>query len=375
MKIVIIGPAHPLRGGIAAYNERLALSLQNEGHDVSIYTFTLQYPNFLFPGKTQYTDDPKPEHLQIKEAINSINPLNWISVGKEIKKLQADLIITRFWIPFMGPCLGTVVKFARAKSTKVICIADNVIPHESKIGDKLLTSYFVKNIDGFVTMSHSVTKDLDTFDSHKPRTFNPHPIYDHYGDVLPQSKALEALNLSSDYSYLLFFGLIRDYKGLDLLLNAMSHERIKNENIKLIIAGEYYSNKDKYHEQIEKLNLRDKIIEVDHYIPDSEVGLYFNACDLLVQPYKTATQSGVTQIAYHFNKPMIVTNVGGLGEICPDRKVGYLVEPTPESIAIGIVKYFHHTNHEKMQEDILDFKKQFSWESLTKNIFELYRSI
>lgn len=376
MKIVILGPAHPFRGGIAALNESLAKTLQKEGHEVVMYTFTIQYPNFLFPGKTQFTDDPKPKELNIKRAISSVNPMNWFNVGRELKALEADLIITRYWIPFMGPCLGTIIKQAKKnRKTKVICIADNIIPHESKPGDKQFTQYFVKQVDGFLAMSQSVLNDIGIFDQKKPRVFNPHPIYDHYGELMERDAALNHLGLDTNYEYLLFFGLIRGYKGLDLLLDAISDARIRNKKIKLIVAGEYYADKAPYMEQIEKHGIKDMIIEVDQYIPDAEVKYYFNACDLLVQPYKTATQSGVTQIAYHFNKPMVVTDVGGLGEMIPNGKSGYVVQPDPTAIADGIISYFENTDRQQMLVDLKKEKERFSWNKLTETIFGLYHKI
>ncbi len=373
MKITIIGPAYPFRGGIATFNNRLAEALIEEGHEVTIQTFTLQYPSILFPGKTQFSEEPASHSFTIKRTINSINPLNWIKVGNKIKKDKPDLVISRFWIPFMGPCFGTIQRLIKKnKHTKIITIVDNMIPHESRIGDKAFSSYFVKPVDAFVTMSQSVLKDLDLFDTQKPRIYTPHPLYDNFGEIEDRNKSLDKLGLDNTKKYLMFFGLIRDYKGLDLLIEAFASNRIDKEEYRLIIAGEYYSDKEKYTQLIEKHNLQNTIIQADKFIPDSEVANYFNACDLVVQPYKSATQSGVTQIAYHFHKAMVVTNVGGLGEICPDGKVGYLVSPNPESITDGILKYFNDTNKDQMVENIIQEKKKYSWEILTGKIVSLY---
>ncbi|MFC2111528.1 glycosyltransferase, partial [Bacteroidota bacterium] len=233
----------------------------------------------------------------------------------------------KFWIPFMGPCFGTINRIIRKnKHTRIISIIDNIIPHEKRPGDKVLANYFVKSVDGFVSMSKSVLTDLETFDKQKPKLFNPHPLYDNFGENIPKQKAKQNLKLDENINYLLFFGLIRDYKGLDLLLDAFADNRFNELPIKLLVAGEFYSNKDKYYEQVEKLNLKDKVIFTNDFVPDSQVADYFCASDIIVQPYKDATQSGVTQIAYHFEKPMLVTDVGGLAEIVP-KEVGYVVQP------------------------------------------------
>ncbi|MCC8173072.1 MAG: glycosyltransferase, partial [Odoribacter sp.] len=334
MKIVILGTAHPYRGGIAALNERLAQELVKEGNDVTIYNFSLQYPGFLFPGKTQYTTDAPPRELKILSKINSINPFNWLKVGKELKKNRPDLIIVRYWLPFMGPALGKICRIAKKnKHTKVICIADNIIPHEKRIGDYALTKYFTHSVDGFITLSKQVYNDLETFVKNPIRRYTPHPLYDHYGEIISRKEALKKLGLDEKYHYLLFFGFIRDYKGLDLLLETMAKPAIKKQNIKLIVAGEFYSDKEKYVKIIEDFSISENVILKSDYIPNDDVNLYFCASDMIVQPYKSATQSGVTQIGYHFNKPMLVTKVGGLPEIVFNGKSGYVVETTSTAIA------------------------------------------
>ena len=350
----------------------MAKAFQDQDHDVKLYTFKLQYPNFLFPGKTQYSDDPAPGDITIKESINSINPINWISQGNEIKNGDFDLVVVKFWLPFMGPAFGTILRrIKKNKKTKVITIIDNIIPHESRVGDKPFTKYFVKAVDGFVAMTQSVLDEISIFDKSKPRVLSPHPIFDNFGDISPREKALDILGLPRENKYMMFFGFVRDYKGLDLLLEAFADKRFRDSGIKLIIAGEYYSNKEKYQKIIKRLELEGDLYQFDKFIADSEVAHYFNACDLLVQPYKTATQSGVTQIAYHFNKPMIVTNVGGLSEMCPDGKVGYVVVPEKKAIADSIFRFYNDTDHEAMQISIKEEKKKYSWEILVKNVLGL----
>lgn len=376
MKIVILGPANPYRGGIAALNERLAVELKKEGHEVIIFNFKLQYPGFLFPGKTQYTDDPAPKALKIVRKVNSVNPLNWLQVGQELKRLSPDLIVVRYWLPFMGPALGTICRLARRnKHTKVICIADNIIPHEKRPGDRLFTNYFVKGVDGFIAMSKEVFRDIDIFVRKPVKRFAAHPVYDHYGEIIPRQEALHKLNLSPDYRYLLFFGFIREYKGLDLLLEAMNDYRIREKPVKLIIAGEYYGNQEYYNDLINRLDLQDQLVLHTDYIPSDEINNYFCAADLIVQPYKSATQSGVTQIGYHFDKAMLVTDVGGLSEIIADRKSGYVVRPEGSAIADAIVDFYESEREEDFVRETKLLKQNFSWSNLTTKIFEIYNEV
>ena len=368
--IAILSPAHPLRGGIAASTERLAQELQSQGRQVVIYSFHLQYPDFLFPGKTQYTEDPPPAGLRILSVVNSINPINWLSVGRQLKKERYDLIILRFWLPFMGPCLGSILRLARRNGhTKTIAIVDNMIPHEKRPGDRQFSRYFVGAVDAFLVMSRSVGDDVRRFTSTKPIGFSPHPIYDNYGPAADRREALDLLNLP-DGNYLLFFGFIRDYKGLDLLLRAMADERIKELNLHLIVAGEYYGKQEQYERLIDELDLRAQLILHNDYIPNEKVKYYFAATNLVVQPYKTATQSGISQMAYHFERPMVVTNVGGLSEIVPHGKAGYVVDVQPQAIADAIVDYFEHQRESIMTKSLKKEKERFSWDKLTGKIFE-----
>src|SRR4051812_23640517 len=234
MKIAILGSAHPLRGGLAAFNERLALQLQQQGHEVTIFSFSLQYPSFLFPGKTQYTDEPAPAGLKIHTVVNSVNPLNWLKVGGQMNRERYDLVIVKYWLPFMGPAFGTILRQAkRNKHTRVVCIVDNIIPHEKRPGDKQFTNYFIGPVDAFVTMSRDVLKDVKTF-TDKPAQFTPHPIYDSYKEPVSKQEACSKLGLDPSKKYILFFGFIRDYKGLDLLLEAMADERMRQAGIELL---------------------------------------------------------------------------------------------------------------------------------------------
>lgn len=373
MKIIILGTAWPYRGGLSAFNERLARQYQQEGHEVEIVTFTLQYPSFLFPGKTQYSEEPAPEDLKITRKLNAINPFSWIRTGLYIKRQKPDLVITKFWLPFMAPALGTANRVAKHKGTRRISILDNLIPHEKRPGDKLFAKYFVNSVDGMVAMSKSVLADVDLFDPghKKPRTFCPHPLYDHYGATISRKEALDLIGLRENKHYVLFFGFIRDYKGLDLLLEAMADERMEQMGVKLIVAGEFYGDPKPYMEQIKRLDLSSRVVMHTDFIPDHEVNRYFCAADLVAQPYKTATQSGVTQIAFHFEKPMLVTNVGGLPEIVPDGKVGFVVEPDAQQIADAIVTFFNDYWEVRLTEGVREEKRKYLWTNMTSAINKL----
>lgn len=371
MKITIIGPAHPLRGGLASYNERIAKAYKDEGHEINIITFSLQYPNFLFPGKTQYSSDAKPD-LDISVAINSVNPLNWIKVGLKLKKQKPDLILCKFWLPFMGPCFGTILRIAKSNGhTKVASIIDNIIPHEKRPGDSAFAKYFVGAVDGFVVMSKSVGQDMRQFTSDKPVEFIPHPIYDNYGERVPKSEAKQHLQLKSNGKHVLFFGFIRKYKGLDLLLEAMADKRIQDLGIKAIVAGEYYDEQQQYLDIIDKHDLHNHIILKDDFIPNDEVRYYFGASDVVVQPYKSATQSGISQLAFHFEKPMIVTNVGGLPEIVNNDISGFVTEVNSTEIAEAILKYYKENREAKFTEAVIEKKKEFSWERMTAGVLRV----
>ena len=369
-KVIIIGPAHPLRGGLASFDERLANQFQQQHFDTTIYTFALQYPDFLFPGTTQYSSEPAPSDIKIKVCINSVNPFNWIKVGNELRKLKPAIIVVRYWLPLMGPCLGSILRIVKKnKLTKVVCIADNVIPHEKRFGDKPFTQYFVQPINAFVTMSAKVLNDLKSF-TKKPARQIVHPLYDNFGEALPKNIAREKLGLNSDDKIILFFGFIRKYKGLDILLEAMHDERMKNANIKLLVAGEFYEDRKLYDDLIFQLNFSSQLILRTEFISDSEVAEYLSAADFVIQPYRNATQSGVTPLAYHFEKPMLVTNVGGLPDLVPDGKVGLIAEPNPTSIATQILKLYE-LGEDYFLPHLREEKKKYSWKILVDTILDL----
>ena len=377
MKIVILGTAYPYRGGLAAFNERLASQFLQEGHEVEVLTFTLQYPSFLFPGKTQYSSEKAPDGLRIRRVLNSCNPLNWIRVGRQLKKSAPDLLIACYWMSFMAPAFGTVCRIARKnKHTRCVALVHNMLPHEPSMMDKLFSPYFVGSQHGFVALSESVVHDIEKLDKNGvPKTFSPHPIYDHYGNRMSKQDACAALGIDLEEPYLLFFGLVRAYKGLDWLIEAMGILKKAGKKLPiLIIAGEFYEDEDKYLQQISRLGLKNNVIVKNEFVPDADLPKYFGAADLIVQPYKSATQSGVTQVAFHFEKPMLVTNVGGLGEIVHDGKMGYAVNPNPQAIADAIVDFFEHDRKESFIEYLRTEKKKYDWDKMTAAFMHIYKS-
>ena len=377
MNIVILGTAYPFRGGLATFNERLARQLQAEGHTVEVITFTLQYPSFLFPGKTQYSTEKAPTDLRISQQVHSCNPFNWIKVGHRIRKMQPDMLITCYWMAFFAPCYGMIQRIVqRNGKTRCIALVHNMIAHEPSILDKLFAPFFVRHTDGFVALSESVVQDINRFDhGTKPKTSYPHPIYDHYGDQMSKEEACQALHLNPENQYMLFFGLVRAYKGLDLLLDAFGTVKDQLPNLQLIIAGEFYEDEDKYRAQIANNGLTDRVIIKNEFIADADLRKYFGAADLIVQPYKSATQSGVTQVAFHFEKPMLVTNVGGLGEIVHDHKMGYAVEPNADAIAAALTDYYTHNRQPDYTSYLIKEKDKYSWSRLAESFVTIYNNI
>jgi D-inositol-3-phosphate glycosyltransferase len=376
-KIVLIGSAHPLRGGLATFNERLIREYLGRGDDASIFTFSLQYPRFLFPGKTQYSSGPAPSDIPIHVRINSINPLSWIKTGRELSKIKPDLVIIKYWMSYMAPCLGTIARIIRKnKHSKVISVIDNIIPHEKRPWDKFMARYFINSVDAFVVMSQNVLEDLNKilpFKS-KPVEYCAHPLYDNFGEPVEKEIARKNLNLDPAFHYILFFGFIRDYKGLDILLKAFADPRLRKYRLKLLVAGEFYCDPKPYYDIIEQNNLNEIVVLSQDFIPDTEVAHYFCASDLVVQTYKSATQSGVSQIAYYFNKPIITTDVGGLAEFFPDGKVGYVVKPDVKEIADAILRFYDDNKEEEFSKNAALEKIKYSWVAMIETIDKLVKS-
>lgn len=372
LKIFIIGPAFPLRGGPAQFNENLCAELIKEGHNAQIISYSLQYPNFLFPGSSQFEKSGQaPKDIKIHTLINTVNPLNWIKVASFIKKEKPDFILFRYWLPFFGPCLGTIAKLVKSK-IKVLALTDNIIPHEKRIGDKPFTKYFINNCDGFIAMSKTVLSDISKFTSNPNKVYSPHPMYETYGKAISQQEARTKLGLAINDKIILFFGLIRHYKGLDILLEAMADLEIKKLNIKLLIAGEFYEDKQAYFDVIEKYNLKEQIILHDKFIANEDVRDYFCASNLVAQTYRNATNSGVTMVGYYYEKPMLVTNVGGLSEIIPNNKCGYVVDLSIAKISEKIIDFFKNNRETEMSLNVATEKKKYEWKEFINTLLKLY---
>lgn len=368
MKIVILGPAHPYRGGLASIMETMAREYMRRGDEVRIYTFSLQYPSLLFPGKSQTVDTPAPTDLHIERVMNTCNPLNWIRLGLRLRRERPDMVLMKYWTPFMAPCFGTIARIARGNGhTKFICQIDNVEPHERHIIDRPFNRYYLRAVDGFVYMSEQVHGELREYTS-VPALFSPHPMFSNFGERVERAEACRALGLDANLQYLLFFGLIREYKGLDILLEAWS--RVRRDGQKLIVAGEFYDDKERYAPLFARLGA--SVVLHDRFIADADVKYYFSVADALVLPYRTATQSGVTQIAYNFHLPMIVTDVGGLPEIVPDDKVGYVCPPTVEGVMDAIEQLYKEGNLDRFRRNIAHERKRFSWPAMCNKIIEVF---
>ncbi|MBK7667607.1 MAG: glycosyltransferase [Sphingobacteriaceae bacterium] len=373
-KVFIVGPGFPLRGGPAQFNENLCREFNKMGHDAQIISYSLQYPNFLFPGSSQYeTSGSAPSDIKIHTLINTVNPFNWFSVARFIKKEKPDFIIFRYWLPFFGPSLGTIGRLVRkGTNIKVLALTDNIIPHEKRAGDKPFTKYFVKACHGFITMSKAVFNDISVFTPTDKKVYSPHPMYETYGSAVSKSEARKKLNLNENDKVILFFGLIRKYKGLDILLEAMAIDKIKNSNIKLLVAGEFYEDKQPYLDLIEKHGLKDKVVFHSQFIPNEDVRYYFCASDLVAQTYRNATNSGVTMVGYYYEKPMLVTDVGGLSELVPHKKIGYTVPIDTQQISECILDYFENNREKEFVENLKVEKTKYLWPTFINRVLELY---
>ncbi len=375
MKIILIGPSSPFRGGIANFNDSLFAAL-DKNHSVSIAGFSLQYPSLFFPGHSQYEKGSTQVISGSKRLINSINPLNWVSAARKIAGLKPDCIIVHYWMPFFAPALGTVIRLVKRKhQVKVIGLLHNVRPHEGMIAGRSLTTYFLKSCDGNIVMSSVVLDELKNAGIKKPAKLIPHPVYDFLGEPVSGKVAYNRLKLDPDQKHLLFFGIIRPYKGLDLLLKAFASPTLSHLDLKLLVAGEFYESKKKYLDLAKQLGLDKKILFTGNFVPKEEVGSYFAAADLVVLPYLSATQSGVTQIAYHYNKPVVVTNVGGLNEVVTHGRTGYVCEKDPDTIATAIADFFDNNRSVEFIENIKTVKKKFSWDAMVKGIEDLAAEI
>ncbi|MBR1569904.1 MAG: glycosyltransferase [Bacteroidales bacterium] len=365
MKVALLSSFYPLRGGISQFNASLLEGLGKCAFDTRAYSFSRQYPDFLFPGKTQYvTPDDEAVPVQAEAILDTVNPLTYIKTARAIREWGADLLVMKYWMSWFAPSLGYVARHAGCRS---IAILDNVIPHEAHWFDKPLTRYFLKGCSGFVAMSASVEADLLQLQPGAPHIVLPHPLYSHFGEKMPREEAEKALGLRPGLKTLLFFGLIREYKGLDILLEAF---RTLPEDYQLVIAGEPYGSFDKYQSIIDTLPGKDRVHVFPDYIRDSQVKKFFSAADLAVLPYRSATQSGISSIAYHFDVPMVVTDVGGLKGTIGDSGTGIVASsPEPQVIRGEILRYFADPSiGRSCKEAILQEKQRLSWDQFCRSL-------
>jgi len=380
LKRIIIGPAYPFRGGISESTQALQNFFNKNGEVSRIVSYSLQYPKFLFPGKEQIMTDLEANSDNTFNLINTLNPISWFNTAKWIVKENPDYVVIRYWHPYFSICLSVIARILRKKSIFTVSWIDNVLPHESVPFQSYLSSLFLKSCDAFVVMSDSVKKDVINCctNLNKPILISPHPVYNIFGSIIEKNIAKENIGISKSSidnkdKYILFFGLIRKYKGLDLLLDVIASKKMKKMNIKLIIAGEFYDSKNNYINKINELNIKNRVILHDYYIKNKDVRNYFCASDIVVQPYISATQSGVSMVAYNFNKPLLLTNVGGLSEYVDHKNNGYLVNPNVEEIVEALHDYYVNDREESFTNSIKTQKSHYSWDNLAFQFDELYK--
>lgn len=371
MKIVLLGSAYPYRGGIAHFTEALAMQLQTDGHEVEIITFTRQYPEKLFPGTTQFDTTNRTPKVKIARYIDSLNPRSWVQTAQIIADTKPNVVIFQHWLPFFAPAFGIIARKLRKQGISTMAVIHNALPHEKRFGDVSLSKFFFKACEKFVVLAKESEIILRKLGMKQPIVFHPHPIYDLFGDPMPQIEARKQLNLSETAPTLLFFGLIRTYKGLLTLLDAMPQVLAQIPKMKLVVAGEFYEAETTYISKIAELGLAENVLLHTHYIPNEQIPLYFSAADVIVQPYQTATQSGVTQIALHFEKPSIVTNVGALPDMVQHEQNGFVVPPNdPHALSNAIIRFFQENCQTQFSASVKAQKALFSWENFTKMMIE-----
>jgi glycosyltransferase involved in cell wall biosynthesis len=373
MKILIIGPAHPLRGGIAQFLAMLYKALKEAGHQVSFHRFIRQYPKFLFPGKTQEEEGASPPEFATLPSLDPLNPFNWPLAAMRIARERPDLVILKWWMPFFGPSYIVTLWLAkRLCPCKVMFIVDNAVPHEKRPGDMLITRVGFGIADYFVVMSEAVKRDLITIKPDANFVHTPHPLYDVFGQPVDKESAKKSHGLSGPV--ILFFGFVRAYKGLHVLLDAMP-EVLSSMKATLLVAGEFYEDKGSYTDKVDALGISGNVVILDRYIPSGDVARYFSAADLLVLPYLSATQSGITQISFVFDLPVVATDVGGLPEVVKDGETGYLVPPgDSHALAQAIIRYFKEADIDAMKRNIMAERRRFSWEEMVKAIEGICRT-
>ncbi len=371
-KIVLVGPMHPYRGGIAHFLETMYWGLQERGHAVSAVTFTRQYPKMLFPGKTQFVRANPARLIPADRIIDSINPVTWYKAARHISESKPDVVIFKYWMPFFAPAFGTIARRSARAGARVILVVDNAIPHERHLGDTQLGRFMLRAAHGCIVMSEAVSRDVEALNEHVPRRLVAHPLYDMFGDTMQVGDARKLLGLPLGNPVLLFFGFVRKYKGLHVLLDAMPRIVMSLPNARLVVAGEWYDNEETYRNQVIRNRLQEYVRFDAVYIPNEEVARYFSAADVVVQPYVSATQSGVAQVAFNFDKPLIITDVGGLAEVVRHEQDGLVVPPNnPQALADAVVQFFRKNMGIRFKEGVRMRKKEFGWSKLFEAVESL----
>lgn len=376
MKILIVGKSFPYKGGVAAFNERLAMQLMQEGHEVVIYTYSFIYSFLAGSVSDRFNDNDKPiDDIIIKQKINNFNPLEWEKVIAEIKKEQFELIIYGYADIASTLCISYISNRLKKMAIQVAVMHNVEIDHPFEGIKKMAMTMMIKQLDGFISMSNKVTEELKPFNKkHRPVIFSPHPIYDLFGKGTDKKLALLQLGLNPNYQYVLFFGAIKESKGLDLLIEAFADERVRQLPIKLLVVGDFNNNKEFYTDIMYDNRLKNNIIFVDEYVPNHVVSLYFSACSIVGQPYREVNQSGILQVAYHFDKPILITNIAQCGINIPNQKVGYVINPNTTEIADSLVDFFVNKREEEMVNNVKIEKKKFMWNNMTEAIYSLYQT-
>ena len=371
-RIVLVGPMYPYRGGIAHFSETMYRGLQGRGHAVEAVTFTRQYPEMLFPGKTQYETGTIEDPVPARRLLDTVNPITWFKTAREVARLEPEALIFQYWMPFFAPSFGVTARKARKAGAKVLMVVHNAIPHERRPGDRALSRSFLKTAHGCIVMSEAVAGDLKTLGVTAPVRQVVHPVYDLFGDAVARDEARRHLGVSPSVPVLLFFGFIRRYKGLHVLLESMPRVVEALPEVRLLVAGEFYDDAAPYRALIEQHGLSEHVHLYADYIPNAEVPRYFGAADVVVQPYVTATQSGVAQIAFHFDKPAIITDVGGLAEVVPHERAGLVVPPEdPAALAAAIIRFFNEKMAARLTEGVRQEKQKYSWDRLYEAVEDL----
>lgn len=365
---MLVGTAYPMRGGIAHYIALLYHTLTNRNHQVFVLSFSRQYPNFLFPGKTQKDQGKELMPVPSVPLLDSINPLTWVRAFFWLKQIKPDLLVFKYWMPFFAPCYAIIAFLtSRILRVRTMAICDNIVPHEKKLFDSFFSWLGLRFIDYFIVQSRSVRDDLLHLKPEAVYREVPHPVYEIFPPPLSKNKARKRIGIQ-DNKVILYFGYIRRYKGLLHLIRAMP-KLLKAMKIKLLVCGEFYEDREETYRLVDRLELKSNVILYDQFVPNEEVNRYFCASDLVVLPYTSATQSGIVQVAYHYDKPVVVTRVGGLPEVVIDNRTGYVVEPNdPDALAEAVLKYYRKQKEKAFVRNIRKEKKKYSWDRMAEAI-------